>query len=257
MRAFLADLAAKSSHEGVLGALQRGLVTRQNVLRYAIAPAGVAVALAARAVLEPLLRGEAPYLFFVPAVLAAAGVGGLGPGLLATGLSLLAAVLFVADFPHLARDEIVNAIAFAAIGSGLAWGGEQLQRNRLRASKSTRDAVAREAHLQSILDTVPDAMIVIDERGAIHSFSTAAERLFGYRAAEVAGRNIKMLMPSPYRENHDRYLQRYLRTGESESSVSAGWWSASAATARPFRWRSRSGKCGRATGVISPASFAI
>lgn len=71
-----------------------------------------------------------------------------------------------------------------------------------------------EAHLRSILSTVPDAMIVIDERGFIVSFSSAAERLFGYAQAEVAGSNVSMLMPSPYRERHDGYLDRYLRTGE-------------------------------------------
>jgi PAS domain S-box-containing protein len=57
-------------------------------------------------------------------------------------------------------------------------------------------------------------MIVIDERGVMHSFSSAAERLFGYLASEVLGKNVKMLMPSPYRENHDAYLDRYLATGE-------------------------------------------
>src|SRR5688572_708814 len=77
-----------------------------------------------------------------------------------------------------------------------------------------QDFFSREAHLQSILDTVPDAMIVIDERGVMQSFSTAAQRLFDYAPAEVIGKNIKMLMPSPYRESHDGYLERYLRTGE-------------------------------------------
>jgi two-component system sensor kinase FixL len=89
-----------------------------------------------------------------------------------------------------------------------------LHRSRLRAAVSTQDALAREAHLKSILDTVPDAMIVIDERGIMQSFSSAAERLFGYTAPDVLGKNIKILMPSPYRENHDGYLERYLRTGE-------------------------------------------
>lgn len=76
------------------------------------------------------------------------------------------------------------------------------------------DLASREAHLKSILETVPDAMIVIDERGTVQSFSVAAERLFGYGPKEVIGKNIKMLMPSPYRESHDGYLERYLRTGE-------------------------------------------
>lgn len=70
-----------------------------------------------------------------------------------------------------------------------------------------------EAHLRSILETVPDG-IVIDERGLIQSFSAAAERIFGYAAHEVCGRNVSMLMPSPHREHHDEYVQRYLRTGE-------------------------------------------
>ena len=76
------------------------------------------------------------------------------------------------------------------------------------------DLAAREAHLKSILETVPDAMIVINERGIVQSFSVAAERLFGYGPSEVVGKNIKMLMPSPYRESHDGFLDRYLRTGE-------------------------------------------
>ncbi|RWG11792.1 MAG: PAS domain-containing sensor histidine kinase [Mesorhizobium sp.] len=72
----------------------------------------------------------------------------------------------------------------------------------------------REDHLRSILATVPDAMVVIDERGLIQSFSAAAETLFGYAAVEVIGQNVKLLMPSPYRQEHDAYLQRYLTTGE-------------------------------------------
>jgi two-component system sensor kinase FixL len=73
---------------------------------------------------------------------------------------------------------------------------------------------AREAHLRSILQTVPDAMIVIDVHGHILSFSAAAERMFGFSEEEVLGENVSMLMPSPDRERHDGYLERYMRTGE-------------------------------------------
>ncbi|WP_183930778.1 hybrid sensor histidine kinase/response regulator [Rhizobium mongolense] len=73
---------------------------------------------------------------------------------------------------------------------------------------------AREAHLRSILATVPEAMIVIDERGIVISFSTAAEKLFGIKADEICGRNISNLMPSPDRDAHDDYIARYIKTGE-------------------------------------------
>ena len=71
-----------------------------------------------------------------------------------------------------------------------------------------------EAHLRSILATVPDAMVVIEESGAIASFSAAAEKMFGYSEAEVVGENVAMLMPSPDRERHDHYLESYLETGQ-------------------------------------------
>ena len=71
-----------------------------------------------------------------------------------------------------------------------------------------------EGHLRSILATVPDAMVVIDEAGVMLSFSSAAEKMFGYTEAEVTGKNVSMLMPSPDRERHDQYLLNYLTTGK-------------------------------------------
>ena len=72
---------------------------------------------------------------------------------------------------------------------------------------------SREEHLRSILATVPDAMVLIDEVGVILSFSAAAEKMFGYAEAEVVGENVSMLMPSPDRERHDSYLKNYRETG--------------------------------------------
>lgn len=185
------------------------------LLRYGVAPTAVALSLATRALLLPILHDDTVFLYFVPAVLVSAGVGGLGPGLLATVLSMLAAYFVVIDSSSSTLHSwTINGTAFVLIGVGVSWGGELLHRGRVRAILMTRDALAREAHLQSILDTVPEAMIVIDERGVMHSFSSAAERLFGHRAAYAVGQNVKMLMPSPYRENHDGYLLRYMTTGE-------------------------------------------
>jgi two-component system sensor kinase FixL len=80
--------------------------------------------------------------------------------------------------------------------------------------KSDAALIEREARLSSILDTGPDAIVTIDEAGKIESFSSAAVRLFGYSEADVIGQNVKILMPPPYREEHDEYLARYLKTGE-------------------------------------------
>jgi PAS domain S-box-containing protein len=82
---------------------------------------------------------------------------------------------------------------------------------RKRAEQALRD---REERLQAILDTAMDAIITVDHHGIIQSINSATERMFGYAAAEMIGQNVKMLMPSPYREAHDGYVAKYLQTGE-------------------------------------------
>jgi two-component system sensor kinase FixL len=93
-------------------------------------------------------------------------------------------------------------------------GISKMARDLSEAHRTREELRRREAVLQSILATVPDALVVIDDHAKVQSFSQAAERLFGYTSAEVVGHNVNMLMPSPYRDEHDGYLQRYLRTGE-------------------------------------------
>ncbi len=97
-------------------------------------------------------------------------------------------------------------------GSPLRLSGVALDisdQKQLQAALSTR-----ESHLRSILDTIPDAMVVIDARGIIQRFSTAAERLFGYSGTQAIGQNVSILMPEPECSRHDAYLQRYQTTGE-------------------------------------------
>jgi two-component system sensor kinase FixL len=201
------------SHAASAGAQPSEAALRVPLLNYAIAIVAVVIAFAVRDVLDPYLDQQAQFLFYVPAVLLASASGGIGPGILATALSLVVGFLQQEDW-ELTTAYQLSAFAFATIGVGIAVTGEFLRRGRMQAHAATTDTIARQAHLASILDTVPDAMIVIDTRGIIQSFSRTAERLFGYTAAEAVGQNVKMLMPSPYRESHDGYLGRYLATGE-------------------------------------------
>jgi two-component system sensor kinase FixL len=76
-----------------------------------------------------------------------------------------------------------------------------------------RELRASQERWRAIVESTVDGIIVIDARGAIEAFNAAAERLFGYSAEEVIGRNVSMLMPAPFREQHDAYLARYLETG--------------------------------------------
>src|SRR5664279_5449734 len=190
-------------------------------MTYALVLALVAVTFLARSLAAPTLGSQSLYLFLMPAVLVAGIVGGRGPGLLATFLCLVLHLYATGEYRNLTNvdsplfaAELSRAITFVVLGVGIAWAGERLLRSRTLADESASAAQAREAHVQSILDTVPDAMVVIDIRGVMQSFSAAAARLFGYTPNEVIGKNVSMLMPSPYREQHNGYLERYLRTGE-------------------------------------------
>jgi PAS domain S-box-containing protein len=122
------------------------------------------------------------------------------------------------ELNHRHRDGRVLHVASRCIAAQLESNGALiiLQTNNdvtdLRVAEAS--LARREAHLGSILDTVPEAMIVIDERGTIISFSAAAERLFGHAAVDVRGQNVRILMPQPDSSAHDGYLAHYLKTGE-------------------------------------------
>ena len=177
--------------------------------------AGLALAsVLARLLLDPVFGQQTPFLFFVPAVLAGAVAGGAGPSLVAAAIGLVGGLLLMAP-GGIDLQEAASAGLFVILSAGVAAAGSRFVRSQYAAASMAQARAEREAHLQSILETVPDAMIVIDQDGLIKSFSAAAERLFGWPAAEVLDRNISLMMPSPYRDHHDAYLHRYLSTGEN------------------------------------------
>jgi len=217
----VADLAGKADNVAAAGRFELWTLNQHRRTAYAVALVLVGLVIVVRSLVAPELGGHSLYLFLVPPLLIVGIMGGWGPGIFAMLLGLVLHLYSTGEYatlldiraPSFAAD-LARALTFAALGVGIAWLGEHLRTASQREIMKAGDAAAREAHLKSILDTVPDAMIVIDERGNIQSFSAAAERLFGHKAGEVIGKNIKIMMPSPYRENHDGYLGRYMQTGE-------------------------------------------
>ena len=111
------------------------------------------------------------------------------------------------------RLDVSLSISPLLDASGAVIGASTIARD-ITAQK--RDIVRlrdSEARLRSIVDAAVDAIIVIDAQGLIEAFNKGAERLFGYAAGEVIGQNVSLLMPSPYREEHDAHIKRYLQTG--------------------------------------------
>jgi two-component system sensor kinase FixL len=188
-------------------------ISKSPAIAYFVALAVVAVAFLLRFMLAGALVG-ASGLLFTPAILVAALVGGLLPGLFATVIALPAVMWFAWSSDTPMEVVVLNSLLFAIVGTAIAWLGGMLHRSRSNWQATNRRLELQQAHLQSVLDTVPDATVVIRPDGTMTSFNTAAVRQFGYQPDEVIGRNVSMLMPSPYREQHDGYLHRYLSTGE-------------------------------------------
>jgi two-component system sensor kinase FixL len=179
---------------------------------YATATAAVLASLLFRLALDPVVHDRTLFVIYVPAVIFSAGVGGMGAALFATLLVLIISLLLSGPPLLLEPANLIDALLFLALGPALGFGGQMLQLRERRAASAFRRLEEREAHLRSILDTVPDAMIVIDEAGVMQSFSAAAQRLFGWSEAEAVGKNVSMLMPRTYAEQHDGYLHRYKQT---------------------------------------------
>ncbi|HVX75585.1 MAG TPA: PAS domain S-box protein [Bradyrhizobium sp.] len=144
---------------------------------------------------------------YLPVVVFAVFVGGRGPAIFVTVLCLGISIFFLQEELLTNPANLIDISFFTGLGLILSFVGDRL----LHESEGSR---YRQAQLESILDTVPEAMIMIDDQGIMRSFSATAERLFGWSAKEALGKNVSMLMPTPYRQEHDSYLHRYRTTGE-------------------------------------------
>jgi len=156
----------------------------------------------------------------------------LASGLIIALISLLIIVWFVS------RKLVTPVIGLAEVAGKMQAGDltvradESLVRDELHTLYQSINAFAekqqnatealekqvaeRTEHLSCIVDNLVDGLITIDEKGIIHSFNSAAEKIFGYNADEIIGKNVKTLMPEPFRAEHDGYLHNYISTGKQK-----------------------------------------
>jgi PAS domain S-box-containing protein len=116
------------------------------------------------------------------------------------------------------QDELGSANSSAKSPQGSTDGGKigSAAAGKSRRSRDAEQALREsEERLRAVLHAATDAIISIDQRGSITAINPATERMFGYTQEELIGQNISMLMPSPYRDEHDDYVARYLRTREA------------------------------------------
>jgi PAS domain S-box-containing protein len=102
------------------------------------------------------------------------------------------------DYSGLTRAELIDLV------------------EKLRQTGNASALRDSEERLRAILDTAVEGIITIDERGVIESFNRSAEIIFAYSAKEAIGQNVKLLMPEPFRREHDGYLKNYLHTGHAK-----------------------------------------
>ena len=188
----------------------------RDLNRYVIVALAVLAAFSIRFVLGSVLGDTAAALVFIPAMLFSSLLGGVGPGLFATVLALPLTWFFLwrgVPFHHAAAYVILLAL----IGIGIAFMGQSLTRSLAEAKLAAKTLRRREAHLRSILDTSPDATVVISADGTIVTFNAAASRQFGYLESEAIGADVSMLMPEYSRVRYEGSVARYLEAGLSRA----------------------------------------
>ncbi|WP_425033080.1 ATP-binding protein [Pelagibacterium sp.] len=171
---------------------------RDIIIAYVVGLAGLILVSTLKLAITPVFNSSFNGLFFSLAILLAAGMGGMAPGVFTMVLALPLVYFFTEET---STSQGPDLILFAGVGFGIAWLGGVLREERNKALMASKLLQRRESYLQAILDTISDATIASKPSGEIVSFNAAAERLFGYREKVVLTRSVQLLMADPLQPN--------------------------------------------------------
>jgi two-component system, LuxR family, sensor kinase FixL len=171
-----------------------------------------AICLLPAALLPALIHSA--YMFGAVAVMITVAIA-RPPGVALSVALVLVAGLLIDTKAGLPAVEYLSRAALASImGATLFYWTRKVRSLQQASDAAVADLAEKEAFLRSVLDTGPDAMLVIDQTGAVLTFGASAEALFGWSAEEVLGKNVISLLPSPYREDLEAYIARYLESAD-------------------------------------------
>jgi PAS domain S-box-containing protein len=197
---------------------------RGGAFNYLVAIVLMGIALAVRMMIAPVNAGL-QYVAFFPAVTLAAVVGGLWPGVFTTIIGLmLATFIFTAPYYSFSIEAIKTAMGsnfvFLMDGIIVCASIEAMHRYRARYAAELREAVLskqvmqeQQAHINGLVDAAMDAIVSTDESQHIILFNHGAEQMFGYRAADIIGQSLDLLIPIRYRKIHVKHVDKFGKTG--------------------------------------------
>jgi PAS domain S-box-containing protein len=163
----------------------------RSAVRFAVAVGLVAVSVLCRLALSPVLHAEAPFVAYYPSVAVASLIGGLWPGLVATGLATLAALFVPALDPMQtvwARPSAAASAVFVVASALIAWAADRARRLVIEREEAAERALASERQAQHLLGSIGDAFISVDSEWRIRYANDAAMRFVNVTGADLIGR---------------------------------------------------------------------
>lgn len=158
------------------------------------------------------LKIRTSYLTLISGIVMGSAISGMHY----TGMAAARFVTFGNQIPETSNPDQLFLASLVGIGSFFVIGSAVATIAFISYKDLFQNLQKSESRLRAIIETAPDAIVMIDTKGFVQEFNITAEQMFGWKAQEIIGQNIKILMQNPYQREHDQYLSNYLKTGHAK-----------------------------------------